>query len=303
MEDVIIARTSLDEFGFESLLGQLFNIDLAHAQKLEIDLSGVEFIDPYGMVGLLEVGRHNLNFTNRKPILHLPILDSVVKYMERMNFFELAGEFYIIRADRLSKGGSYMRKGYSDVLLELTRIENSLDIHSIVTEVKKRAKSILQTHLHYDEGAIAGFIVALSEVCQNIPEHSEDIGLVGIQKYFYEKKLNKNVVKIAVMDLGIGIKKSLGPKFSALYGRKWSDLMAIEKALFEGASRYEDLGRGHGLIKVREFVERWNGRISIRSRTAKVTTIPKWDRGSSLRVALSSFPGTQINITLPQISF
>lgn len=302
MDGLITAWPSLDEFGFENLIDQLSKLDFRHNRRIEFDLRGVEFIDPYGMVGLLEVGRYYLTFVNKKLILYLPVSDSVVKYLERMNFFELAAGFYIIRTDTSSLKERYLRKRASDVLLELTKIESSQDIHTIVSEVKKRAKSILKTHLKYDEDTVAGFIVALSEVCQNIPEHSEDIGLVGIQKYFYGKKLNRNVVKIAVMDLGIGIKRSLGTKLSAAYGNRWSDSLAIEKALFEGASRYEDPGRGHGLLKVREFVQRWNGRISIRSQTAKVMVIPKWDKGRPRQVSLKNLPGTQINIVLPEIS-
>ncbi|WP_333653607.1 hypothetical protein, partial [Dissulfurispira sp.] len=74
----------------------------------------------------------------------------------------------------------------SDVLLEITPIEKSDDIHFIVGKVKERANAILKKHLHYDERAINGFIVALSEVCQNIIEHSEKKGFVGIQKYHFQ---------------------------------------------------------------------------------------------------------------------
>ncbi|HHT9124140.1 MAG TPA: hypothetical protein ACFYEF_14850, partial [Candidatus Wunengus sp. YC63] len=97
----------------------------------------------------------------------------------------------------------YLRNQSSDVLLEITPIEKSDDIHFIVGKVKGRAHAILARHLHYDERAINGFIVALSEVCQNIIEHSETKGFVGIQKYHFQS-MNKNVVKIAVMDTGIG---------------------------------------------------------------------------------------------------
>ena len=299
MKYTISVKPSLDEFGFEHLLAQLSNIDIS--REIEIDLSDVEFIDPYGMVGVLEIGRFIFSSLKRKFTLYLPLLDAVVKYLERMDFFRLAVDFYILKPHTFSLEERYLRKRHSDVLLELTKIENSCDIHNIVTEVKRKAESILRLHLKYNEETIAGFIVALSEICQNIPEHSQDIGLVGIQKYFYGKKLNRNVVKIAVMDSGIGIKESLGTKFAITYDRRWADLIAVEKALFEGASRYEELGRGHGLNKVKEFVEKWGGRISIRSQTAKVMVLPEWNRGNPRQSSLSFFPGTQINIVLPEI--
>jgi anti-sigma regulatory factor (Ser/Thr protein kinase) len=189
----------------------------------------------------------------------------------------------------------YLRSSYSDVLLEITPIEKSDDIHFIVGKVKDRAHSILSKHLHYNEKTINGFIVALSEVCQNIIEHSENKGFVGIQKYHWQN-MNKNVVKIAVMDLGIGFKKSLSERFPMK-----NDLDAIEKALLHGASRYADEGRGHGLAAVRRFVNQWNGKLSIRSGTAKLSIIPDWSWGKAKEINLTHFPGSQINIMLPEM--
>jgi anti-sigma regulatory factor (Ser/Thr protein kinase) len=101
-------------------------------------------------------------------------------------------------------------------------IARSEDIHYIVDRVRERAQTILSQNLHYEQAAIDGFVVALSEVCQNIPEHSEDVGYVAIQKYFYGRRLGRNLVKIAVMDLGVGFRASLGPKY-ATQSTAWSD--------------------------------------------------------------------------------
>ena len=118
---------------------------------------------------------------------------------------------------------------------------------------------------------------------------------VGIQKYHFQN-LNKNVVKIAVMDTGIGFRQSLSKRFSFQ-----NDLKAIEEAMIRGASRYADEGRGHGLAAVRRFVNQWNGKISIRSGTAKGSIIPEWAWGKEKEYNLAFFPGTQINILLPEI--
>ena len=128
-------------------------------------------------------------------------------------FFKFADKYFGLEPSKPQISGKYLRSSYSDVLLEITPIEKSDDIHFIVGKVKERANAILKKHLHYDEKAINGFIVALSEVCQNIIEHSETKGFVGIQKYFWQN-INKNIVKIAVMDIGIGFKKSLAERFS-----------------------------------------------------------------------------------------
>ena len=259
-----------------------------------IDLRGISFIDPYGMLALLEIGELCALEDVKKAIV-LPQSGEVLKYLDRMDFLTHARRYFSLEHPAGDVSAKYQRSPDSDVLLEITPIERSNDIHFIVGTVRERAQAILANHLHYDDRAINGFIVALSEVCQNIIEHSENKGFVGIQKYRYAS-MNKNVVKIAVMDAGIGFRKSLSGRFK-LQG----DLDAIDQALLHGASRYEDEGRGHGLAGVRKFVHEWNGKLSIRSGTAKLSIIPKWARGREQDRGLISFPGSQINIMLPEV--
>lgn len=290
MPDVIkypypMTLTQLTEDTFEQLLS-IYN--------KSIDLRATTFIDPYGMVCILEIGEL-LKLEGIRKTLYLPESEEVLKYLERMDFFKFANKYFGLEPSKPQISGKYLRSSYSDVLLEITPIEKSDDIHFIVGKVKERANAILKKHLHYDEKAINGFIVALSEVCQNIIEHSETTGFVGIQKYFWQN-LNKNIVKIAVMDIGIGFKKSLAKRFSFK-----NDLEAIEQALLYGASRYADEGRGHGLAAVRRFVNQWNGKLSIRSGTAKLSIIPDWARGKEKETNLALFPGAQINILLPEV--
>lgn len=279
--------TQITEENFEEVI-QLFR------ESSIIDLKAVTFIDPYGMIGFLEIGEF-LKKEGIKKSFILPDSEEVLKYLERMDFFKFAETYFSPVPPKPKFLERYLRSSYSDVLLEITPIEKSDDIHYIVGKVKDRAHAILANHLHYDEAAINGFIVALSEVCQNIIEHSETKGFVGVQKYYFQK-LNKNIVKIAVMDTGIGFKKSLSERFSLK-----NDLEAIEKGLLHGASRYADKGRGHGLSAVRRFVNQWNGKLSIRSGTARLSIIPKWARGKGKEQNLAYFPGAQINIMLPEV--
>lgn len=263
-------------------------------ESQKIDLQEVAFIDPYGMVGLLELGEL-LKRDNIQKILRLPKSEEVIKYLERMDFFRFAGDYFTLKPSKPQISEKYLRSSYTDVLLEITPIEKSDDIHFIVGKVKDRAHAILARHLHYDERAINGFIVALSEVCQNIIEHSENKGFVGIQKYHFQN-INKNVVKIAVMDLGVGFRMSLSERFSLK-----DDLDAIEKALLHGASRHAEKGRGHGLAAVRRFINQWNSKLSIRSGAARLSIIPQWAWGKEKELNLTHFPGAQISILLPEV--
>lgn len=260
----------------------------------QIDLGNVSFIDPYGMLALLEIGELCLLEDVKKSVI-LPRSAEVIAYLDRMDFFSHAKRYFTLNYSSPDPSDKHQRSLDSDVLLEITPIERSSDIHFIVGKVSERAQAILARHLHYDDRAINGFIVALSEVCQNIIEHSETTGYVGIQKYRYQS-MNKNVVKIAVMDVGVGFRKSLSHRFKLK-----SDLDAIDQALLHGASRHEDEGRGHGLAAVRRFVEQWQGKLSIRSGTARLSIVPPWARGTEQERNLISFPGSQINIMLPEV--
>jgi len=279
--------TQLTEETFEQTLRSFIHSE-------QIDLRDVSFIDPYGMVGLLEIGELCMLEDVRKTVL-LPRSGEVIKYLERMDFFAGAKRYFSLEPMHVPFPAATDKTADSDVLLEITPIEKSNDIHYIVGKVQERAQAILVKHLRYDDRAVNGFIVALSEICQNIVEHSENKGFVGIQKYRFPS-LGKNIVKIAVMDAGIGFRKSLSGRFK-LKG----DLEAIDKALLHGASRYEDEGRGHGLARVRKFVTQWQGKLSIRSGTARLAIIPTWARGREQERNLTFFPGAQINILLPEV--
>ncbi len=279
--------TSLTEETFEQILTSFIRAE-------RIDLGNLSFIDPYGMLALLEIGELCL-LEDVKKTIALPRSADVCSYLDRMDFFTHAKRYFSLEHAAPELSVQHRRNAGSDVLLEITPIERSNDIHYIVGKVRDRAQAILAAHLHYDERAINAFIVALSEVCQNIVEHSETKGYVGIQKYRFPK-LNRNVVKIAVMDVGVGFRKSLSNRFPVK-----SDLEAIDKALLHGASRHADEGRGHGLAAVRRFVTGWQGRLSIRSGTARLSIIPPWSRGREQERALIPFPGSQINILLPEV--
>ena len=296
----IVSPPYLEESTLESLIKQLHPLPDPSLCPWEVDLHKVKFIDPHGMIGLLEVGRY-LKSCKGSPQISLPRREEVIKYMDRMDFFKACFGIYELTHPIAWPEERFRRSRRSDVLLEITPIKRSDDIHAIVEEVETRAESILRVNLNYDSRAIDLFVVALSEICQNIPEHSQDMGFVGIQKYYFGRRLGKNVVKIAVMDLGIGIRESLTEKYASSFGEKWNDFQAISLALFERASRFSDPGRGHGLSEVRKLVQRWNGKISIRSGTACLVLAPTWDSAAEHQTGLSSFPGTLISIILPEM--
>jgi hypothetical protein len=291
---VVTLPASLDERTFDAVARGL---DGESGERRLFDGSRVRWADPYGMIGLLAVGSV-AGQTGERPILRLPEQPDVLSYMSRMNFFEHAEPVFEIHgvARRARQDGA------SDVLLEITAVNSHADVHSVVDLVNERGMTILTKQLGYPVREAFQFSVVLSEVCQNIIEHAETGGWVATQRYTWTKRLaGRKVVVIAVMDLGVGFRHSLSSAHAARHGDggRFSDAAALEAAFLHGQTRFHDPGRGQGLQQIRKQVGRWNGRVSIRSGSARIADVPDWDDTPPLEEHLPFVPGSQIGIILP----
>jgi hypothetical protein len=121
-----------------------------------------------------------------------------------------------------------------------------------------------------------------------------------VQTYQYRKRLGRRAVVIAVCDAGLGFRRSLESTPGWKPRERWDDAAALEDALVRSVSRYRDPGRGQGLAGVRRFVGKWDGKLSIRSGTARIAVVPEWDDAVPLKEGLPHFPGAQVQITIPE---
>jgi hypothetical protein len=139
-------------------------------------------------------------------------------------------------------------------------------------------------------------------VCQNIVEHAGSGGWVAVQAYRWQKRLGRRVVVIAVSDAGIGFRASLESNQGRPRSDRWDDGMALEDAVLRNVSRFRDPGRGQGLAGVRKYLTRWDAKMSIRSGTARIAIAPLsgWDDDVPMKEKLPSFPGAQVQITIPE---
>ena len=294
MKRVLTVPPTLDDEAFDGLVR-----DAAASggdgdeQGFIVNARNVDFANPYGMIGLLALGQH-LGATHRTR-LELPDSPDVLSYMGRMGFFHQAAGIF----DGTVEPRGRRPDGPSSVLLEITPVRSHEDIHTVIDEVNERAGTILSQRLGYSRAESVMFSAVLSEVCQNIVEHAEVGGWVGIQTYNWARRLGRQVVVIAVMDLGVGFRGSLAREHSARFGEKWDDATALEAAFTQGTTRFRDPGRGQGIKQIRKNVGRWGGKVSIRSGTAKVAQIPDWDDDLPLERNLPHFPGSQILIVIP----
>lgn len=264
-------------------------------ERLLFDAHSVQWASPYGLLGLLVAGQTAVERGGQRPQLTIPTDRDVLHYWGRTGFFEYGGEWFEVhgKVPRVAVSRS------SEVLLEITPVRGADDVHGVVSIIQERAAAILSGELGLEATATMGFGMALSEACQNIVEHAGTSGWVAVQTYHWRRRLGRRVVIIAVADAGMGFRRSLEASQAGRYGDRWGDATALEAALIQGASRFGDPGRGQGLGGIRRYLNRWNGKFSIRSGTARIAIVPNWDDDIPLADGLPPFPGSQMLQIIP----
>jgi hypothetical protein len=297
MTRLVEIPTQLDDRSFETLTGA-FAAASADGERLLFDAHAAEWASPYGLVGLLVAGQAARERSGRRepPLLAAPTHADVASYWARAGFFREAADLFEIHG-RVPKGKPAEE---SDVLLPVTPVRAAEDVHDVVSRIQERASAILASELRLDPKATMGFAMALSEACQNIVEHAGVGGWVAVQSYHWRRTLARRVVVIAVGDAGIGFRRSLEATQARRFGERWGDAAALEAALIQGVSRFRDPGRGQGLAGIRRYLARWDGKIAIRSGTARIAIVPSWDEDVPMRQGMPAFPGAQVLIIIPE---
>ncbi len=291
MSTLIEIPATLEERTFEHFAAGFARA--ADASKVIVDAHAVEWISPYGFVGLLAAGQALLERTGVKPILTAPADRDVAHFFSRAGFAEQAEEFYEIH-------GKFPRVKAieKNVLLEVTAIRGVEDVHTVVGNLQERSSAILTEQLGLEPKATMGFGMALSEACQNIVEHAGTGGWVSVQTYKW-RRAGRKVVIIAVADAGVGFRHTLEATQANRFGERWGDGAALEAALLQNVSRFREPGRGQGLAGIRKYLGRWQGKISIRSGTARIAIVPGWDEDDVMTMDLAAFPGAQLQLVIP----
>jgi len=286
---VITVPPSLDDHSFEQVVEQLASVP--PDGKLVVDARHTRWASPYGLTALLTLGQSRVE----RATFTAPDNEETASYWARTGFFKHADDLFDLHGS-VPK----VRGGESSVLLEITAVTKSEDVHDVVGRIQQKAQQILSKELNIDAKATVGFAMTLSEVCQNIVEHAGRGGFVAVQTYTWRKRLGRRVVVIAVCDAGLGFRQSLESAPGRVRSDRWDDAEALEEAVVRGVSRFRDPGRGQGLAGVRRYVGRWDGKVSVRSGTARIAIVPSWDDDVPLQEKLAPFPGSQVQVTIPE---
>ncbi len=293
MSRVVEVPASFDDRSFESFAQSLAQGPLS--DRLVFDARGVQWASPFGLCALLTAAQAVTEAGGPRPAFTLPQSDDVRRYWARTGFWVHAGELFEIhgRLPRLRPDE------HSDVLLDVTPVRASEDVHRVVGKIQEGAARIIHGELGLEAKATMGFAMALSEACQNIVEHAGTSGWVAVHAYTWRKRLGRRVVVIAVTDAGIGFRRSLEATQARRFGERWGDAAALEAAVIQNVSRFRDPGRGQGIAGIKRYLTRWSGKLTIRSGTARIAIVPPWDDDLPLTDHLAPFPGAQVQIVLP----
>ena len=189
------------------------------------------------------------------------------------------------------------RSSFSKRVIEIIEIPNKEResvkvISQIIEKFRKKASNILKHWM--TENAVDYFVTVISELCQNIFEHSLDSGFLSIQTYSLG---NENILRLVISDSGIGIIKSFEKNEKIKYE---TCAQLLEMALTTPISSKREFG--YGLCQVNSIIEKMKGNIFIRSENASLSVVynQKSGHGSYLfhKNDLSYFNGTQISISL-----
>lgn len=286
---LVPAPHHLDEAGGEELIGRLARLPRAPEA---IDCSAVRFADPAGVLALLSVGM-SADFRRGSAWgLVLPREAAVRSWLARCGAARLLEELFVLAG--APEDDAERRASEADpVLLEAATMREGADIHRAVARMKGRADVLLVSRLGYSGLAADRFTVAMAEVCQNAVDHSGSAGVALAQCYLHAA--GGPEIRLAVTDVGIGVRASLAPRYAAGFAGTWDDRAAIGLAFESGVTGTDNPDRGLGLAAVADLVRAWGGSLRLRSGTAaRVVGAHPSERGG-----LPHFPGTQVTIRLP----
>jgi anti-sigma regulatory factor (Ser/Thr protein kinase) len=291
---VIDVPSYLDDKGVDTLAEGMAG--WPPVSRLLFDARATKWASPYGFTALLTVAQALQELGAEPPRLAVPDSEEVRSYWAKAGFFRHAAGLFELHGKVPKRAADES----SDVLIPVTPIRAADDVVTLVNGLGERVAQLLSQNLNLEARATPRFGMSLSEACQNVVEHAGTGGWVAVHAYNWRKRLGRRVVVIAVSDAGVGFRASLDAAEARKYGDRWSDASALEAALVHNISRFRDPGRGQGLAMIKRYLSAWQGKISIRSGTARLSIVPTWDDDMPLEEGLASFPGSQLQIVIPE---
>lgn len=266
-----------------------------YSGEIIFDLSQTKYIYALEMLNLLILG--NFFYEISKKTILVKMTMPVVEFLAGFNFFE-----HFIEWGELEENFAVelLSSTQSDpVLLPIRKISNYSDVGATLDNIYVKAiESILIRDYGMNKTLIKSFVIkVISEICNNIPQHSKGEGYIMVWSRWFSKGDDLPNIEIAISDFGIGIRQSLYNRFPKEY--KNESHYQVIKDVLVGNFPYPDDESHGGILRARQFVDNLNGQIYIRSICAKAgnRSYPE-DIDEDWRF----LPGTQVNILIPKLA-
>jgi hypothetical protein len=245
-----------------------------------LDLKDVRFVDPYALLllHLLLLERDERGHSIR---VSWPQIPKIRQWMRSMG----------MPMTRFPQSAA-TSAGSEGPLQPITAIDDEAGIGRVVDGFHQR----LAARYPLTETSRRALVAVMIELFQNIPHHSNANGMASDPHGIAAMQDDEDSIFLAVADKGIGLSSSLALRegYDGL-----SDAGALDVVFHQGASRFDDPGRGGELRRIAELVRSWNGAFALRSGRA----LYYFDSRGGNVVDVPHFPGVQLGLRLPRNMF
>jgi hypothetical protein len=260
-----------------------FDSCLVGSSAPSIDLTSVEFVEPYGLVALACLLSHNEARSTLTDIVP-PVSADVARYLSRMGLASVLTPAQIGQI-RLP---TVQAVHHPDQLVELTRF----DTERSARHVGNKLFELLDGKIH--PVALEALDIGLGEIQDNVRYHSranqEDAyGFVAAQRYGSGQVNDR--IEVAIGDAGVGLVAGLQKHAPR------DDHHAIDLAFTMMVSGLEDPARGQGLATALEQVQNLRGSLVVRTGRSMRFSNQPGTFGASRQV--SHIDGTIISFSVP----
>lgn len=246
-----------------------------------LDLRAVHQIDLYALL-VLDLAVRHARETGRRLRVAWPEAPAVRQFLSAARFFADLKT----GVDRLPAADPRL------VLQPIAAIDREENVSTLVDAFDHR----LADRFPIDEAPRRRFLRILLELFQNVPQHANATGEIFDPHGIAAMADDGTSVILAIADKGIGLSRSLALRPNAPL---LSDADAVRAAVFDGASRFADPGRGQELARIVARVRSWEGTVVVRSGTA---LLYQTELGGDI-VDVAPFPGVQLAVAIPRRVF
>jgi hypothetical protein len=224
-----------------------------------------------------------------------PGTDDVLTYLGRIDFFHSIHSDVAVHSD-ISKLAWHRRNPSHTFTVILAPSPDDFDL----------VADVVWRHLQQQSKDVARYsFAAFEELLTNIADHSNPISDVPAMSFVQVQMYAENV-DLAFGDLGRGYLRTLrqNPELNTLENER----EALAGVLLEGYSRlgHQEEDRGGGLRRIRQLVQRLDGRMKLLSTNGLAVTLSRTSSEPpppppvSTLLLPDAFPGTMAWIQLPR---